>query len=258
MEFFDSHCHLNREYLEEDPAAVIQRAHDADVRYLTLIGCGPTIEETRESVALAEQFENVYASVGQHPHEARRWDDTLEQQLRVLASHPKVVAIGECGLDYHYDNSPREQQRAAFRAQLQLADDVGKAVIIHNRSSDEDCIEILNEHYRDHAARGVIHCFSSSQALATCALELGFHLGFTGICTFKNAKDVQEVLRTTPIERIVIETDSPFLAPVPYRGKKNEPSYLPKVAEKVAELHGMSVADVAETTTANARALYGI
>lgn len=258
IELFDTHCHLNPRYLKEDVEDVIERAHAAGVTRLTVIGCGPSIEETKESLRIAERFEGVYATIGLHPHESSEWNDTLAAQLEELASHPKVVAIGECGLDYHYDHSPREQQRDAFRAQLALAERVDKPVVIHNRSSDEDCIAILREHYKDRQARGVIHCFSSGQELADCALELGFHLGFTGIITFKNGENVREVLRNTPRDRIVIETDAPFLAPIPYRGKTNEPAYVRHVAEKIAEVHSLSFEEVAEQTTANARALYGV
>lgn len=257
-EFFDTHCHLNPRYLKEDVEDVIERATAAGVRRMTVIGCGPSLEETREAVAIAERFENVWATVGLHPHESSAWSPAMRDGLEELSKHPKVVAIGECGLDFHYDNSPREAQRAAFKAQLALADAVDMPVVIHNRSSDEDCIEILKAHYKDKRARGVIHCFSSSQALATCALELGFHLGFTGIITFNNAENVRDVLRSTPMNRVVIETDAPFLAPMPYRGKTNEPAYVRHVAEKIAEVRDMTLEAVAEQTTRNARTLYGV
>lgn len=257
-ELFDTHCHLNPRYLKEDVQNIVERARAAGVTQMTVIGCGPTIEETRESVAIAERFEGVFATIGLHPHESSAWTKSMAQELETLADHPKVVAIGECGLDYHYDHSPRNAQRAAFKAQLELADRVNLPVVIHNRSSDEDCIEILKTHYKNHQARGVIHCFSSSQELADCALNLGFHLGFTGIITFNNGENVREVLRKTPLDRIVVETDAPFLAPIPYRGKTNEPAYVQHVAQKIAEVHGMSFEDVAKQTTANARALYGV
>lgn len=258
IELFDTHCHLTQRYLKEDVADTIERAAASGVTRMTVIGCGPTIEETREAVAIAERFDNVYATVGLHPHESSKWTDEMRDALRELARHPKVVAIGECGLDFHYDHSPRDVQRAAFRAQLELADVVDLPVVIHNRSSDEDCIEILKAHYKDKPARGVIHCFSSSQQLADVALELGFHLGFTGILTFNNGKNVRDVLRTVPMDRVVIETDAPYLAPIPYRGKTNEPAYVRHVAEKVAEVRNMTLEDVAAQTTANARALYGV
>lgn len=258
VELFDTHCHLEPRYLKEDVQDVIARAKAAGVTRMTVIGCGPSIEDTQRSVDIAERFEGVYATVGLHPHESRVWSTDMRDALHQMAQHPKVVAIGECGLDFHYDNSPRDAQRAAFKAQLELADAVQKPVVIHNRSSDEDCIEILKSHYKNHNARGVIHCFSSSQELATCALELGFHLGFTGIITFKNAENVRDVLRNTPLDRIVIETDAPFLAPIPYRGKTNEPAYVQHVAQKIADVRGLSFEEVAQTTTANARTLYGV
>lgn len=258
IELFDTHCHLTERYLKEDVADVIERATSAGVTRMTVIGCGPTVEDTREAVAIAERFDKVYATVGLHPHESSNWSAAMRDALKDMAKHPKVVAIGECGLDYHYEHSPREAQREAFKAQLELADAVDKPVVIHNRSSDEDCIEILKAHYKDTPARGVIHCFSSSQELADCALELGFHLGFTGILTFNNGKNVRDVLRTVPMERVVIETDAPYLAPIPYRGKTNEPAYVRHVAEKIAEVREMRFEDVAAQTTANARALYGV
>lgn len=258
LEFFDTHCHLNPRYLKEPVEDILARAREAGVTRLTVIGCGPTIEETRESVAIAESHEGVYAAVGLHPHESKHLTDTMLSELRELAAHPKVVAIGEMGLDYHYDYSPREVQQAAFRAQLELARQVGKPVVIHNRESDEDCIQILNEHYGDGQAHGVIHCFTSSEALARRALELGFHIGFTGVVSFKNAESVRDVLRLTPPDRRVIETDAPFLAPVPFRGKTNEPAYVRHVAESIAKTLGVPLQDIAQQTTANARALYGV
>lgn len=258
IELFDTHCHLESRYLKEDVKHTIERARDAGVTRLTVIGCGPSIADTQKSLDIAERFEQVYATVGLHPHESKLWTDEMAAQLEQLAKHPKVVAIGECGLDYHYDHSPRDAQRAAFKAQLDLAERVNKPVVIHNRSSDEDCIQILREHYADKRARGVIHCFSSSEALADCALELGFHLGFTGIITFKNGENVRDVLRKTPMDRIVIETDAPFLAPIPYRGKTNEPAYVRHVAQKVADVRGVSFEEIAAQTTKNARALYGV
>lgn len=257
MEFFDTHCHLSERYLKDDLQATIDRARQQGVRRMTVIGCGPTIEETEESVAIAERFDGVYASVGLHPHESDKWTDAMADRLEVLAGHPKVVAIGEMGLDYHYDHSPRDKQAEAFRAQIALAKRTNKPVIIHNRESDEDCIRILQE--ADSAGiRGVIHCFTSSMALAECAIELGLYIGFTGVATFKNAENVREVMRVVPRDRIVIETDSPFLAPIPFRGKTNEPSFVPHVATAVATTLGIELAEAARLTTENACRLYGV
>lgn len=257
MEFFDTHCHLSARYLKEDLGATIARARSAGVGRMTVIGCGPTIEETEESVAIAEQFDGVYASVGLHPHESDRWTSAMEARLETLAAHPKVVAIGEMGLDYHYDHSPRDQQQAAFRAQIALAKRTNKPVVIHNRESDEDCIAILREP-ASAGIRGVIHCFTSSMALAECAMDLGLYVGFTGVVTFKNAENVREVMRAIRHDRIVIETDSPFLAPIPYRGKTNEPGFVPHVAAAVASTLGISLEDAARLTTENACRLYGV
>lgn len=253
--FIDTHCHLERSRYGDDLPDVLARARAARVSAMVAIGSGGTIETCAEAVDLATAEADVRAAIGVHPHEAASYTDALEAGIEALAADPAVVAIGETGLDYHYSFAPPEVQEAAFRRQIHLAHRVGKPLVIHNRDSDEDCMRIL----RDSPARdvgGVIHCFTSGWELARVALDLGFFLGFTGIVSFRNAENVRDVLRRTPLDRIVIETDSPFLAPVPYRGKRNEPAFVADVGAAVARVLERDVAEVAALTTANARQLY--
>lgn len=257
MEFFDTHCHLSQRYLKTGVEEVIASARAQGVTRMTVIGCGPTIEETTEAVEIARAHEGVFATAGLHPHEAKLWDATMEAAVEQLAADPKVVAIGETGLDYFYDLSPRDAQERAFRAQLALAQRLDLPVVIHNRGSDEDCIRILEDTCAG-GMRGVVHCYTSGPELARRALDLGFHIGFTGIVTFKNAEDVRAILRMVPLDRLVIETDSPFLAPVPFRGKTNQPAYVRHVAEGIASILAQPVEVIAEVTTRNACALYRI
>lgn len=254
--WIDTHCHLTERYVEDDVDALIEHALGAGVAKMVNIGCGPTLDDCREAIALAERYDNVWATVGLHPHEADRADDAFFDGVIELAAHPKVVAIGETGLDYHYDNSDRENQRRSFRRHFEIAREVQKPIIIHNRDSDDDCIAMFRE-VKPTDVRGVIHCFSSGWKLAETAIEYGFFLGFTGIATFKNAESVRDVMKRAPRDRIVIETDSPYLAPVPYRGKRNRPAYVADVGRSVAETLGLSEEAAAELTTSNANRLYG-
>lgn len=257
MRWFDTHCHINQRYEKEGAEPIIRAAREAGVSALTVIGCGPDLADVEEVIALAERYEGVYATAGLHPHEASAFNADYEAALRRFAGNDVVRAIGETGLDYHYDHSPRDEQRAAFEAQVALAREVKKPVVIHNRSSDADCIEVLKSSGIEDVG-GVVHCFSSSWELAREALDRGMYLGFTGIVTFKNAEEVREVLRKTPRDRIVIETDSPFLAPVPHRGKRNQPAWVADVGRGVAATLGMSESELAELTFRNACRLYGL
>lgn len=253
--FIDTHCHLERARYGDELPDVLERARAARVSPMVAIGSGSTLETCAEAAALARSEPDVWAAIGVHPHEAASYSDALEAGIEGLAADPGVVAIGETGLDYHYAFAPPAVQEHAFRRQIHLAHRVGKPLVIHNRESDEDCIRIL----RDSPARdvgGVIHCFTSGWELAEAALDLGFFLGFTGIVSFRNAENVRDVLRRTPPERIVIETDSPFLAPVPHRGKRNEPAFVADVCAAVARVLERDVVEVAALTTANARRLY--
>lgn len=251
----DSHCHLQRKTYGEELRDVIERAVDAGVHTMVTIGSSDSLAVCEEAIALAESDERIWATVGFHPHGAKAAGDTEIEAVEQLARHPRVVAVGEMGLDYHYDFSPRNKQSEVFRRLIEVARRVGKPIVIHNRESDEDCIEILNDEKAEDVG-GVVHCFTSGWDLARVALDKGFYLGFTGIVSFKNADGVRDVLRRTPRDRIVVETDSPYLSPVPRRGKRNEPAYTMHVAEAVADTLGLSVAEVEALTDENTRRLY--
>jgi TatD DNase family protein len=232
----DSHCHLDFPDFDEDRDEVLARAIEAGVT--TIINPGTDLESSRRALALTERYDNVYAAVGVHPHDASALDRQALAELRQLASHPKVVAIGEIGLDYYRDLSPRAQQRAAFQAQLALAADLDRPVIIHQRESADDVMAAL----RDWAMGGhpgcVLHAFSGDEAVADEAVSLGFFIGVGGPLTFKNARRLPEIVTRLPLGCLLVETDAPYLAPHPYRGRRNEPAYVTLVVKRLAELRG--------------------
>ena len=244
----DSHCHLDYLARDGDLAGVLARARGAGVGAMLTIGT--KLRDFPAVRAIAEANEDVVCSVGIHPHEAAS-EEADAARLVELARHPKVVAIGETGLDYFYDKSPREQQRANFRTHLAAARTAGLPVIVHTRDAEDDTGAMLAEATGQGALTGVLHCFTSSRALAEKALALGFHISISGIITFKNAEELRETVRALPLERLLVETDSPYLAPVPYRGKRCEPAFVAATAAKVAELKGVSVERLAEATSAN-------
>ena len=247
----DSHCHLDPNYLPEGRDDVLARAEAAGVIAFVCIGVGPDLDAARAAIALAERRANVFATVGVHPHDARTADASLVTELAELARHPRVVAVGEVGLDYHYDHSPREVQKDVFRRMIALARDVGKPIVVHTRSAAADTLAIL----ADEGARetgGIIHCFSEDRAFAERALDLDFDLSFSGILTFKNAAAIREAARLVPADRILVETDSPFLAPVPVRGRTCEPAYIVHTARCLADIRGEKQELIARQTTANA------
>lgn len=248
----DTHCHLDPQYFPRGPEEVLDRAREAGVSGFVVIGVGADLGPARGAVALARRIpERAGAAVGVHPHDAQSLDDAAYAELARLAAEPEVVAIGEIGLDYHYDHSPREVQRAAFARLVGLARATRKPIVIHTRNAPADTLDILErEGARD--VRGVIHCFSEDRAFATKALDLGFDLSFSGIVTFKSSVAIQDVAQWAPLERILVETDSPYLAPVPKRGKPNEPAYVVYTARRVAELRGLAFEALAEATTVNA------
>lgn len=248
----DSHSHIYGPRFESDQAAVIERAVAAGNRQLLQVGCN--LDESREVVALAEKVPGIYASVGVHPHDAHTVDDNVLTGLRQLTEHPKVVAWGEIGLDYYYDNSPRDIQCKAFARQMTLAEELRLPVVIHTRDAEDDTLDIMRK--CPISRGGQVHCFTGTSTMAEALLDLGYHIGFTGIITFKNASALRDVVRHVPLERMLIETDSPYLAPMPHRGKRNEPSFVKHVAEKVADIKATSVDEVIEKTTANFYALY--
>lgn len=245
--FIDSHCHLSFPELAHDLPGVLQRMSDNQV--VGALNVCTTLAEFPAVLAVAEQHTHIVCSVGVHPDYQDIEEPTIDRLL-TLAVHPKVVAIGETGLDYFRLQEPLEWQRDRFRTHIRAARRCGKPLIIHTRSSSGDTIKLMKEEGAAEAG-GVMHCFTESLAVAEAAMELGFYISFSGIVTFKSARELQDVARAVPLDRLLIETDSPYLAPVPYRGKTNEPSNVPKVAEKIAELKSVGIEKVAEASTAN-------
>jgi len=255
--FVDSHCHLDHEQFNEDREAVIERALAAGVEHMVAIGTGDGPPDLEAGIALADRYPAFYATVGVHPHEASKANDEVYRRLSGLLAHPKVIALGEIGLDYHYDFSPREVQQTVFIEQMKLALDARKPIVIHTREAWDDTLSMLREHWAPDGISGIMHCFSGSPEQARQALDLGFYLSFGGIVTFPKALDVQEAARQTPPDRLLIETDAPYLAPVPKRGKRNEPAYVVETALKLATLRGETLDSIASLTSANFRHLIG-
>lgn len=252
---FDTHAHLNAEQFEEDLVAVIARAQAAGVAQMVVVGFDrPTITRAME---LVEAYDFLYAAVGWHPVDAIDMVDADLEWIEALAAHPKVVAIGEMGLDYHWDKSPKDIQMEVFRKQIRLAKKVKLPIIIHNREATADIIAILQE---EDAAEvgGIMHCFSGSAETAKVCLDMNFYISLGGPVTFKNAKKPKEVAAAVPLNRLLIETDCPYLAPHPFRGKRNEPAYVKLVAEEIADIKQLSVEEVSHVTTENAKKLFGI
>lgn len=260
--FVDAHAHLDFPEFDADRPAVIQRARAAGVA--AILNVGADLPSSRQAVALADQYDLVYAAVGMHPHDAKKLDGATLAEFRDLARHPKVVAVGEIGLDFYRNLSPPEVQRRAFHAQLAWAAQLGKPVIIHDREAHREVLAMLTDWaagLQDSplAGRlGVLHTFSGDQAMAERAVELGFYISISGPVTYPNARRLAEIVKALPLDRLLIETDCPFLTPHPYRGRRNEPAYVRLVAERVAELRGMSVEELAQATMASARRLLGI
>jgi len=245
----DSHCHLNYKGLRENQAGVIERARAAGVG--TMLGISTRAGEWDEVVALAEAHPDIWATIGVHPHEADSHPDTDAARLIEAARHPKVIGIGETGLDYFHDHSDRDRQRTSFRAHIAASRATSLPLIVHTRNAEEDTAAILVEEMATGAFPGVIHCFTASAAFAEQALALGFYISLSGILTFKNARDLQAVAATLPADRILVETDSPFLAPVPMRGKVCEPAYVTHTATFLAGLRGVDADRLATQTTDN-------
>jgi TatD DNase family protein len=251
----DSHCHLDMEDFAADHADVLARAAAAGVSAMVTIGAGGPLEANQHAVALAAAHAPVFATVGVHPHEAAIVDDDVLASIDALARGPKVVGIGESGLDYHYDNSPRPQQRAAFARFIHLARALGLPIVVHLRDADADALEIMAaEGARD--SGGVIHCFSGDAASARAFLDLGFHISFSGIVTFKSADPLREAARIVPGDRLMVETDAPFLAPTPFRGRRNEPALVVRTAAALADVRGEPLEAVVENTRRNTQRLF--
>jgi TatD DNase family protein len=252
--FIDSHCHLNYKGLVEDQAGVLVRARAAGVD--AMLNISTRASEWDDVLGAAEREPDVWASVGVHPHDADTHEDVETQTLVERTRHPRVVGIGESGLDFYYDKSDRDRQRASFRAHIAAARETGLPIIVHTRDAEDDTHRILAEEMDAGAFTGVIHCFTASADFARKALDLGLYISISGIVTFKNARDLQDTARTLPADRLLIETDSPFLAPVPHRGKPCEPAFVADTARFLADLRGEPLEALAASTSANFRTLF--
>lgn len=251
----DSHCHLDGRQFEADRAATIARAKQAGVSHFLAIGTGEGPPDLEAGLRLCAEHPAFWATVGVHPHNASAVEESTYEQLRALAQRDKVVAIGEIGLDYHYNFSPREVQLEVFRRHLEIARDLGMPIVIHTREAWSDTASLLRQEWPP-ALGGVIHCFTEGPAQAEEALELGFHCGLGGVVTYPKAETLREAVRLLPPDRILLETDAPYLAPLPHRGKRNEPAFLVHTAQKIAEIKQLSVPDLDAITTRNFARLF--
>ncbi|HKC63095.1 MAG TPA: TatD family hydrolase [Pyrinomonadaceae bacterium] len=258
--FVDSHAHIDGEEYDADRDEVVERARGSGVCAILNVGTGdPASGSLERAVEVAERYENVYAAVGVHPHDARLFDERTARLIHsLIKKSSRVIAWGEIGLDYHYDNSPRDVQRDVFRKQLQMAREANLPVIVHSREAEDGTVEILREELKSSARAGVMHCFSGSRAMMERAVDLGFMISFAGVITFKKAEDLREVARDVPLERLLIETDCPYLTPVPFRGKRNEPARVLEVAKCLAEIRGLTVEEIGRQTTANFANFFGL
>ena len=245
----DSHCHLDYEGLAEDLPAMLQRCDDAGVGLMLSISS--RVKNFPGLLAIAEKYENVFCTVGTHPHNAHEELDITTAELVKLTHHAKVVGIGEVGLDYHYDNSPREAQMHGFRSHIAAARETGLPLVIHTREAEDDTIRVLEDEMGKGAFKALLHCFTSKQYLAERAVALGVTVSFSGILTYKSAEDIRATAKSLPEDRLLVETDAPFLAPLPYRGKSNEPSYVVKTLETLAKTRGVSSDEMAKITSDN-------
>ncbi len=253
----DSHAHLDDEDFDVDREEVIGGLEAAGIDLVVNIAAD--LPSSEASVALAKEHPRIYATVGVHPHEAKTYDDEVEARLRELAKEEKVVALGEIGLDFHYDFSPRDVQRQVFKRQLALAHELGLPIVIHSREADQETFDLIKAHMEEHPEdRVLIHCYSGSVELMREYTKRGAYIALGGTTTFKNARVPKEVAKEVPLTKLLLETDSPYLTPVPYRGKRNEPKYVRLVAENIANLRGIDVEELVEHTDANTRAFYGL
>ncbi len=253
----DSHCHLDNPEFDNDRERAIERAHEAGVEWMVAIGTGDGPPDLDAGLRMAERHPRFLATVGVHPHDAAKAGAETYKSLEALARHPKVVGIGEIGLDYHYDFAPRDTQKAVFADQLAIAAAVGKPVIIHTREAWDDTFAQLQAHWTPHGLPGILHCFTGGPAEAERALKLGFSLAFGGVVTYPKSDAVREAARLAPLDRILLETDAPYLAPVPKRGKRNEPAFLTFTAAEIARVRGIEVAELIAATSENFRRLAG-
>ncbi len=251
-EIIDTHCHFNHEQLAGDIQELLTGAQETNVAKIIVVGFD--LESSREAVRLASLYPQLYAAVGIHPHDAANFNHESMRALVELASNLRVVAIGEIGLDYHYDFASKEDQFRTFNSQIELSNQLGLPIIIHCRKAYKDALDLLKDNYP--MSGGVMHCWAGTTEEALRAVELGLHIGFGGLITFKKTDEIQLSAKMVPLDSILLETDAPYMAPAPHRGKRNEPSYTKLVAERLAELRGISVSEIAAATTANAKKLF--
>ena len=257
--FIDSHAHIDGPEFDQDRGEVIERAQAAGVSVILNVGTGdPHSGAFERAVELGKSHSAIYTAIGTHPHDARHYDDKAEEKIKNLVNNERVIAWGEIGLDFHYDNSPRDVQVAVFKRQLRAARECDLPVVIHTREAEAETIEILKSEYEGAQRRGVFHCFSGSMHLAQRALEIGFMISFSGIVTFKKADELRAVAKGVPLDRLLIETDCPYLTPIPYRGKRNEPAYVVEVARCLAGLHGVELEEMARVTTENFKTFFRV
>jgi len=258
MELIDSHAHIDFPQFADDRDAMLERARAAGISTLLAIGSGPGPEKLDCAIPFAEQHDWIYATIGVHPHEAKDFRLEHIDQLRKLAQHPKVIALGEIGLDYFYDHSPRDVQKNIFHEQMSLAEQAKLPIIIHCRDAWNDCLNMLAEHWRPTGLGGILHCFTSTLEDARRGLDMGFLISFAGNSTYPKAQNIRDVAKGLPLENILIETDSPYLSPQPYRGKRNEPAYVLEVARTLASVRDCSPEEIAAATTGNFRRFFGL
>jgi TatD DNase family protein len=258
MELIDSHAHIDFPQFAEDREAMLERARAAGVTTLLAIGTGPGPEKLDSALPFAEQHDWIYATVGIHPHEAKEVTSQHLEELARLAKHPKVIAWGEIGLDYFYDHSPQDMQQKVFRDQMELANEAKLPIIIHCREAWADCLNMLEEFWRPTGLGGILHCFTSTLEDARRGIEMGFLISFAGNSTYPKAQSLREVSKYSPLEKILIETDAPYLAPQPWRGKRNEPAYVAEVARALANVRDCSPEEVAAATSQNFRRFFGL
>ena len=253
MNFVDSHCHIDGEAFDGDRDEVVENAAKAGVKAMLVVGTGnPHDGEIAKAVATAERYENVFASVGVHPHDAKLYDDKAEETLvDLVKSSRKVIAWGEIGLDFYYDHSPRDVQREVFKRQIRTARNLNLPIIIHSRDADQETVEILTEECDYPDFKGIMHCFGGTAEMAQALMEIGFLISFAGNVTFKKAENLRDAARVVPLERLLIETDCPFLTPVPFRGKRNEPAYVVETAKFLADFYNVELETLANRTTQN-------
>jgi TatD DNase family protein len=255
--FIDSHAHLDGKQFDSDREQVIARAREAGVRAMVAIGNGDGPPHLDAGLKLAEKYPFLYATVGIHPHEARLADDAAYAEMERLSRHPKVIAWGEIGLDYHYDHSPRETQQVVFIRQMELAAAAKLPIVIHCRPSDnsenawDDCLQLIQEQWAPNGIGGILHCFTGNAAQAKRALDMGFMISFAGNLTFPKAQQIRDAALEVPLDRMLIETDCPYLAPVPHRGKRNEPAFVKETARRLGELRNLSMEGIGERTARN-------